>query len=187
MIMARYQRNLWKSLTRHFGASEDLQVVLDRRQGERRQRVQPVEAEQRRVDRRQPLSMDFGEVRSFLGEGTQFKGELRFDGAVRVDGHLEGEIVRGEVLIIGERGQVNTEIEVGILQVSGQVQGNITARQRVELLGPSRVTATIRTPCLVIWKGAVFNGKCEMATRQGNETGSREGEKEGAYRPPQEG
>ena len=186
--MAGYQRNLWRSLTRHFVAQEDPQVVLDRRQGERRQQVvQPVEAEQRRVDRRQPLSMDFGEVHSFLGEGTQLKGELSFDGAVRVDGHLEGEIVRGEVLIIGECGQVNAEIEVGILQVGGQVQGNITARQRVELLGPSRVTATIRTPCLVIWKGAVFNGKCEMATTQGNEVGSREEEKEGTYRPPHEG
>jgi len=149
---------------RNFTDDEEIQVVLDRRQGERRQRVQPIEQERRTADRRSPLPIDFSEVRGFLGEGIQLKGELSFSGAVRVDGHLEGEIVRGEVLIIGERGRVNGEIKVGTLQVSGHVQGNITATQRVELLGSSQVTGTIRTPCLVIWKGAVFNGKSEMAS-----------------------
>jgi cytoskeletal protein CcmA (bactofilin family) len=145
-----------------FTDDEEKQVVLDRRKGERRQRVEPVEEERRKADRRSPFPIDFSEVRGFLGEGIQLKGELSFTGAIRVDGHLEGETVRGEVLIVGERGRVNGEILVGILQVSGNVQGNITARQRVELLASSQVTGTIRTPCLVIWKGAVFNGKSEM-------------------------
>ena len=81
---------------------------------------------------------------------------------MRIDGHLDGEIVGDEVLIIGEPGQVNAEIEVGTLVVSGQVQGNITAKQRVELLRPSRVSGTIRTRCLVVAEGALFNGNCEM-------------------------
>lgn len=115
------------------------------------------------------VGTDFGEIRAFLGEGTQFKGVLSFAGAVRVDGHLEGEIVGDEVLIIGEPGQVKAEIEVGTLVVSGQVEGNITAKQRVELLRPGRVTGSIRTPCLVVAEGAMFNGNCEM-------TGPEEGE-----------
>jgi cytoskeletal protein CcmA (bactofilin family) len=110
------------------------------------------------------IGTDFGEIRAFLGEGTQFKGVLSFAGAVRVDGQLEGEIVGDEVLIIGEPGQVNAEIEVGTLVVSGQVQGNITARERVELLRPSRVSGTIRTPCLIVAEGALFNGNCEMTS-----------------------
>lgn len=108
------------------------------------------------------VGADFGEIRAFLGEGTQFKGVLSFAGAVRVDGQLEGEIVGDEVLIIGEPGQVKAEIEVGTLVVSGLVQGTITAKRRVELLRPSRVTGTIRTPCLVVAEGAMFNGNCEM-------------------------
>jgi cytoskeletal protein CcmA (bactofilin family) len=105
---------------------------------------------------------DFGEIRAFLGEGTQFKGVLSFAGAVRVDGQLEGEIVGDELLIVGEPGQVKAEIEVGTLVVSGLVQGNITARERVELLRASRVIGTIRTPCLIVAEGALFNGNCEM-------------------------
>lgn len=110
------------------------------------------------------VSADFGEIRAFLGEGTQFKGVLSFAGAVRIDGHLEGEIVGEEVLIIGEPGQVKAEIEVGTLVVSGRVQGTITAKQRVELLSPSRVVGTIRTPCLVVAEGAMFDGNCEMTS-----------------------
>lgn len=109
------------------------------------------------------VGADFGEIRAFLGEGTQFKGVLSFAGAVRIDGHVEGEVIGDELLIIGEPGQVSAEIEVGTLVVSGRVQGTITARERVELLRPSRVSGTIRTPCLVVAEGALFNGNCEMA------------------------
>jgi cytoskeletal protein CcmA (bactofilin family) len=110
------------------------------------------------------IGADFGEIRAFLGEGTQFKGVLSFAGAVRIDGQLEGEIVGEEVLIIGEPGQVKAEIEVGTVVVSGRVQGSISAKQRVELLRPSHVTGTIRTPCLVVAEGATFNGNCEMTS-----------------------
>ena len=111
---------------------------------------------------------DFGEIRAFLGEGTQFKGVLSFAGAVRIDGQMEGEIVGDEMLVVGEPGHVKAEIEVGALIVSGHVQGTIVAKQRVELLRPSRVSGTIRTPCLVVAEGAVFNGNCEMGGSAGD-------------------
>jgi cytoskeletal protein CcmA (bactofilin family) len=156
-------------LKRGVAANREIEVVLDRRQGERRQRVEAVEEERRREDRRRPESMDLGEVNGFLGEGTRFKGNLTFRGVVRMDGYLEGESVRGEVLIIGERGRVNAEIQVEVLQVSGQVRGDMTASRWAELFDVSQVTGTIRTPRLTIWKGAVFNGKCEMPTHQRND------------------
>jgi cytoskeletal protein CcmA (bactofilin family) len=146
----------------HSGADKDIQIVFDRRQGERRQRAQGVEQERRQQERRDPLSSVVPEVDSFLGVGTKWRGELRFTGAVRVDGCMEGVVIRGVALIIGERGVVNGEIEVEVLQVRGQVQGSITARKRVDLLESCRVTSTIRTPSLVIWKGAIFDGQCEM-------------------------
>lgn len=124
------------------------------------------------------VGADFGEIRAFLGEGTQFKGVLSFAGAVRIDGHLEGEIVGEELLIIGEPAQVKAEIEVGTLVVSGRVQGSISARERVELLKPGRVTGTIRTPCLVVAEGALFNGNCEMGGSDEEVAGRPEAKKE---------
>lgn len=163
--MAERRSRLWRWLKRPFTANRDIQVVLDRRQGERRQRVEPVAADRRREDRRQPVSSDLGEVTCFLGEGTGFKGDLTFRGTLRLDGHMGGDSIRGEVLIVGESGEVAADIRVEILQVSGTVCGNVAAKRWVELLEPSHVTGTIRTPRLTIWKGAVFNGECEMPPR----------------------
>jgi cytoskeletal protein CcmA (bactofilin family) len=123
-----------------------------------------VHEERRREDRRSPESGDLGELNGFLGEGGRFNGDVSFRGALRIDGRLEGTSVCGEALIIGERGQIDAEIRVERLQVSGHVHGNITANRWVELLDTSQVTGTIRTPRLTIWRGAVFNGKCEMPT-----------------------
>ena len=109
---------------------------------------------------------DVGEVKAFLGEGTEFKGVLSFEGAVRIDGTLEGEVCGEDLLIVGEPAVVKAEIEVGTAVVSGTVTGNIRARQRVELLAPSNVTGTIRTPSLVVAAGATFNGTCEMGPRE---------------------
>jgi cytoskeletal protein CcmA (bactofilin family) len=61
---------------------------------------------------------------------------------------------------------VKAEIDVGTAVVSGNVIGNIRARHRVELLAPSSVTGTIRTPALVVAAGATFNGNCEMGPRE---------------------
>lgn len=164
---------MWRSLLRFFAREDDLRIVLDRRKEDRRRRVQATEVERRQGERRRPITVDVGEVHNFCGERTHLKGELIFGGAVRVDGHLEGEFVRGETLIIGEHGLVSADIQVEILQVSGQVQGNITAKRWVEFLETSQVTGTVRTPRLTIWKGSVFNGKCEMPRSRGSDGGGR--------------
>jgi cytoskeletal protein CcmA (bactofilin family) len=95
---------------------------------------------------------------SHLGAGSQWQGELHFPGLLRIDGQVEGPGVRGGTLIIGELAQVQAAIDVDVLQVRGQVQGEIHARQRVELLGASRVTGTIWAPRVEIWPGAIFHG-----------------------------
>ncbi len=160
--MAESSRRLWRILTRLPEPTEDAPVVLDRRQGERRQQVQPVETERRKGERRHPLEIEATEVNCFLGEGTQLKGELSFRGVLHVEGQIAGAPLRGDLLLVGERGRVHADLEVEIARLRGEVQGNIIARQQVELLGSCRVTGTIRTPCLIIWQGAVFNGTCEM-------------------------
>ena len=115
----------------------------------------------RDVKREKPLA-DVGEIKAFLGEGTEFKGILSFEGTVRVDGYLEGEIVGDDLLIVGEPGLIRARIEVGTIVNSGRIEGNIQAKKRVELLASSLVIGNIKTPSLVVAEGATFNGSCEM-------------------------
>jgi cytoskeletal protein CcmA (bactofilin family) len=85
---------------------------------------------------------------------------------LRIDGDLEGPRIRGGALIVGERARIQADLDVDLLLVCGQLQGEIRARQRVELRATSRVTGTIWAPRVEIWPGAVFRGTCHV----GNET-----------------
>ena len=111
--------------------------------------------------------VNYGEIKAFLGEGTVFKGVISFSGTVRIDGQVEGQIVGDDLLIIGEPAVLQAEIEVGTVVISGRLEGNVTAKKKVEILAAGSVKGTIRTPALVIAEGATFNGDCEM----GRETG----------------
>jgi cytoskeletal protein CcmA (bactofilin family) len=162
--MLRNGPRFWRAITHALAGHDDPQVVLDRRQEDRRRWNETVERERRSTERREPPTNNHEEISCYLGAGTQFKGDMEFEGAVRVDGDLEGGCISGEVLIVGKLGRVIADIKVRILQISGRVQGNVTATQRVELLSPSRIIGTIRTPCLVISSGAAVIGNIEMAS-----------------------
>jgi cytoskeletal protein CcmA (bactofilin family) len=103
-----------------------------------------------------------GEINTLLGRGSSFEGKLTFEGTVRIDGRLSGEIFSDDVLVIGEGAQVSAEIEVGVVIVEGNVTGNIRARRAVELHAPARMRGNIETPSLFIDKGVIFEGHCKM-------------------------
>ncbi len=103
-----------------------------------------------------------GEITTLLGRGSEFEGKLTFEGTVRIDGKLSGEIFSEDVLVIGEGAQVNAEIDVGVIIVEGNVTGNIKAKRAVELHAPARVKGNIETPSLYIDKGVVFEGFSKM-------------------------
>ena len=102
------------------------------------------------------------DLNGFLDDGTELTGELRFRDVMRVDGRLKGRIVSDNMLIIGETGQVDAEIDCGIVSIRGKVTGQVHGRQRIELLAGCRVLATLVTPKLVIEDGAFFQGDCRM-------------------------
>jgi len=102
------------------------------------------------------------DLNGFLDDGTEFSGELRFRAVLRVDGRLKGRVVSDNMLIIGETGQVDAEIDCGIVSIRGKVTGSVHGRQRIELLAGCRVLATLVTPKLVIEDGAFFQGDCRM-------------------------
>jgi cytoskeletal protein CcmA (bactofilin family) len=102
------------------------------------------------------------QVTTLLGRGSEFEGKLSFEGTVRVDGKLSGEIFTEDVLIIGEGAEVRAEINVGAVVIEGVVQGNIHAKRSVEIHTPGRVRGNITTPSLFIEKGVMFDGTCQM-------------------------
>jgi cytoskeletal protein CcmA (bactofilin family) len=103
-----------------------------------------------------------GEINTLLGRGSEFEGKLTFEGTVRIDGKLSGEIFSEDVLVVGEGAMVNAEIDVGVIIVEGTVTGNIRAKRAVELHAPARVKGNIETPSLYVDKGVMFEGFSKM-------------------------
>ncbi len=103
-----------------------------------------------------------GEINTLLGRGSEFEGKLTFEGTVRIDGKLSGEIFSDDVLVVGEGAEISAEIEVGVIIVEGNVTGNIRAKKAVELHAPARIKGNIETPSLYIDKGVIFEGHCKM-------------------------
>ena len=102
-------------------------------------------------------------ITAFLGAGTQYHGQFNFQGVVRIDGGVIGDIISDGVLVLGEEGLVEGSISVGELIASGRVVGDITASRRVILNKTARLRGNVLTPSVVIEDGAVLNGHLRMS------------------------
>ncbi len=104
------------------------------------------------------------QINAFLGKDTEFEGKLSFNGAVRIDGCLKGEIFTEGTLIVGESAVLESNIHVSHILVSGEIRGNIIASDRIEINAPGKVFGNIQAPTVVIDEGVVFEGNCKMET-----------------------
>lgn len=117
-----------------------------------------------------------GELNGFLDCGSQMEGELSFDTTFRVDGKLMGKVVSDGKLIVGEGGEIDGEIRVGQVVVSGTVRGEVHAARQIQIAANGKAFADLYTPSLVIEDGALFEGSCSMSRE------SRSGEGRGESR-----
>ena len=102
------------------------------------------------------------DLNALLGRGSEFEGKLTFEGTVRIDGKFTGSIVTGDVLVVGEGAKISAEINCGTIIVHGEVNGNIRAKNSVELHHPGKMRGNIETPSLMIEKGVLFEGQAKM-------------------------
>ena len=103
---------------------------------------------------------------SVIDQGCELEGRLTFAGTLVLNGKFRGELFSSDTLLVGETGQAEAEVQVGIAIVSGQITGNIIARERVELRSTARVYGDIVTPVLVLEEGVVFDGRCKMKSEE---------------------
>ncbi len=104
------------------------------------------------------------QLNGFLDAGSHLRGELHFEDTFRVEGRLTGKVDSDGDLYVGERGEVEGEVRVGRLFVTGKVDAVVQA-QRVEVAPGGQLRGEVSTPCLVIDEGAIFEGQARMVER----------------------
>ncbi len=112
----------------------------------------------------EPSNSDFG----WIGRGIEVKGDIAFADRLQVDGKVNGKLTSDSgTLIIGESGQLEAQIDVGVCVVHGAIQGNLIAKSKLEIRRTGRVHGDVITPVLLVEEGAVFNGAIRMSQEAG--------------------
>jgi cytoskeletal protein CcmA (bactofilin family) len=95
------------------------------------------------------------------------RGDLATEGTIRIDGRLEGSILRSDIVVIGAKASVIGNIVAREVVVGGSVEGNITAESRVELDSAAVVVGDIVAGSILTHEGAQIRGKVVIRTSDG--------------------
>jgi cytoskeletal protein CcmA (bactofilin family) len=105
-------------------------------------------------------------ISTFLGFGSRIEGSLEFQGTIRLDGQVKGQIAsKGGTLIVGERAVIEADIIVDTVIIMGEISGTIDAKERIEVHPTGRLSGDIQAGVISIEAGGLFNGKCAMRTK----------------------
>ena len=112
----------------------------------------------------QSTPVNAGGLTAFIDQGSEFEGKLSFRDTVRIDGRFRGEIASENTLIVGESGEIQASIRSKTIVISGNVEGDVSAGQKVVLHKTARVNGDVETSCLVMEDGAILNGQVKMSS-----------------------
>ena len=101
-------------------------------------------------------------VKTILGEKTEFIGKMSFNDSLKINGKFKGTIKALGLLWIGEGASVSADISAKSVVVSGTVNGDICATEKIDMLVSGRVYGNIKAKKIKISDGVIFNGKCEI-------------------------
>jgi cytoskeletal protein CcmA (bactofilin family) len=102
-------------------------------------------------------------IDSLIGAGSVIRGDMSFEGGLRVDGHIQGNVVSADgkpgTLVLSEAARIEGEIRVSHVVINGTVVGPVHAADYVELQSKANVTGDVHYRTLEMQLGAVVQGR----------------------------
>jgi len=128
--------------------------------------------------RRGKKKVDNNNIETIIGQHANFTGELEFEGAVRIDGHFEGNIRarNGAVLIVSEVAEIIGEVHVPNLVLHGTVRGNVYASESLKITATGKLTGDVEYHVISLSEGASVNGRCNRISEKKHSSESIAGE-----------
>ena len=103
-----------------------------------------------------------------IGKSVVIKGELNGSEDLTIEGHVEGKIeLKDHVLTIGPNGKIKAQVLAKSVIVLGEVNGNVTATEKVDIRDGGSVDGDIISPRVAIAEGAHFRGTVDMQRKTG--------------------
>jgi cytoskeletal protein CcmA (bactofilin family) len=103
------------------------------------------------------------QIENVLGRSVVVHGDLKADGAFRIDGTVEGSVASKGAVFIGESGIVRGDVSGSDVVIAGQVTGNVACTGHLEIVATGRVEGDLDAQSVRIETGGVFRGTSRMA------------------------
>jgi cytoskeletal protein CcmA (bactofilin family) len=104
-----------------------------------------------------------GTIDSLIGISTKIEGNVRFQGGLRIDGQVKGNVVaEGDdpcMLVISEHAKVEGEVRAAHVVVNGEIVGPVYSSELLELQPRARITGDVNYKALEMHGGALVAGK----------------------------
>jgi len=100
---------------------------------------------------------------ALIGPDIEITGDVTANADIKINGHIRGAIVQSSHIVeIGDSGKINANISAKMVIVSGLVEGNITASEKVLISKTGSVRGDLSAPRVQLEDGALFRGSIEM-------------------------
>lgn len=100
-------------------------------------------------------------LESFVGANSIFRGEIETKGTLRVDGTVEGNIC-ADWVVLGEKSHIRGDVIARGIVVGGKVEGNLKAKEIVEIKNKGQLFGEVFTSKFVVAEGGIFDGRSRM-------------------------
>src|SRR6266540_582620 len=101
----------------------------------------------------EPMNVSANSSKNVLTSEVEIKGNLKFSGELTLEGKFEGEINSDGTLHLGDSAVVNGNINAGTVVVRGKINGNIMAKDKIDIKSKAELFGDIRAAKLAIEEG----------------------------------
>lgn len=103
-----------------------------------------------------------GKAGTIIASGVKVEGDFASDGDVTIEGEVVGSIKAAGHLEVGSEAKIKAEVSAGSAVVAGEISGNLTVSEKLDLLETSSVVGDIAVAILSVAPGAKINGRVSM-------------------------
>lgn len=116
---------------------------------------------------------DTGNQTTIIGADTHITGEMRFGNSARILGTFEGKITAKGELQISDGATCRAEVDANDVTIDGVLEGDVNAKERVQLNPKARMAGDLVAAKLVVAEGASFVGHCSVGPDAPKNAGKR--------------
>jgi cytoskeletal protein CcmA (bactofilin family) len=109
-----------------------------------------------------PPAVEAGPVESVFAAALSIKGDINFEGAIRIEGEIRGKITGQGRLTISPSGRVIGDVMSAEVIIHGLVQGNVTSLDRLEIGGSAQVVGDLKAGRLIVGDGCKILGRLDI-------------------------